>query len=187
MLNRHIYIIGMPGSGKSSLGRRVANNLGLPFVDTDQRIEQAVGCSTTDIFSRYGEQVFRNAETNMLIELSRERGSIVSTGGGLVMREVNRNIMRNTGIIVLLDRPLAEIMGDIKLSRRPLLAQKGLGEVERLYHERIDTYRAIADVTLDNSHGYHAGMYALQKLICTTFNIYAGPTNDNRTERRNEF
>ena len=48
MLNRHVYIIGMPGSGKSSLGRRVASNLGLPFIDTDQRIEQSVGCSTSD-------------------------------------------------------------------------------------------------------------------------------------------
>lgn len=173
MLNRHVYIIGMPGSGKSSLGRRVASNLGLPFIDTDQRIEQSVGCSTSDIFAHYGEQAFRNAETNMLIELSREQGSIVSTGGGLVLRDVNREIMRNTGVIVLLDRPLEEIMGDIKLNRRPLLAQKGLDEVERLYHERIDLYRKAADATLDNSHGYQAGMYGLQKLITTMFNIYA--------------
>ena len=167
MLNRHVYIIGMPGSGKSSLGRRVASNLGLPFIDTDQRIEQSVGCSTSDIFAHYGEQAFRNAETNMLIELSREQGSIVSTGGGLVLRDVNREIMRNTGGIVLLDRPLEEIMGDIKLNRRPLLAQKGL------HHERIDLYRKAADATLDNSHGYQAGMYGLQKLITTMFNIYA--------------
>lgn len=173
MLNRHVYIIGMPGSGKSSLGRRVANNLGLPFVDTDQRIEQAVGCSTSDIFSQYGEQAFRNAETNMLINLSREPGSIVSTGGGLVMRDVNRQIMRNTGVIILLDRPLEEIMGDIKLNRRPMLAQKGLGEVERLYNERIEVYRKVADATLDNSHGYQAGMYGLQKLIGAMFNLYA--------------
>ena len=173
MLNRHVYIIGMPGSGKSSLGRRVASNLGLPFIDTDQRIEQSVGCSTSDIFAHYGEQAFRNAETNMLIELSREQGSIVSTGGGLVLRDVNREIMRNTGVIVLLDRPLEEIMGDIKLNRRPLLAQKGLGEVERLYHERIDLYCKEADATLDNSHRYQAGMYGLQKLITTMFNIYA--------------
>ena len=173
MLNRHVYIIGMPGSGKSSLGRRVASNLGLPFIDTDQRIEQSVGCSTSDIFAHYGEQAFRNAETNMLIELSREQGSIVSTGGGLVLRDVNREIMRNTGVIVLLDRPLEEIMGDIKLNRRPLLAQKGLGEVERLYHERIELYRTAADAPLDSSRGYQAGMYGLQKLITTMFNIYA--------------
>ena len=101
----------------------------------------------------------------MLIQLTREPGSLVSTGGGMVLREENREIMRNHGVIVLVDRPLEEIMSDIKLNRRPLLAQKGLPEVERLYHERIDTYRAIADVVLDNGHGYYAGVSGMEKLI----------------------
>ncbi|MBQ8200722.1 MAG: shikimate kinase [Clostridia bacterium] len=178
MINRHIFIIGMPGCGKSSLGRKVASNLGLPYVDTDQRIEQAAGCATSQIFERYGEQAFRNAETNVLIQLTREPGSIVSTGGGMVMREVNREIMRNHGVIVLIDRPLEEIMGDIKLNRRPLLAKKGLGEVERLYHERIDIYRSVADAVLDNSHGYHAGLAGMEKLIRTMFNISSGREAD---------
>ena len=174
-MDRHIFIIGMPGCGKSSLGKKVAANMNLPYVDTDQRIEQAFGCPTSQIFESYGEQAFRNAETNTLIQLTRETGSLVSTGGGMVMRENNREIMRNHGIIVLVDRPLEEIMGDIKLNRRPLLAQKGLPEVERLYHERIDTYRSIADVVLDNSHGYHAGVNGMEKLIRTLFNIPANP------------
>jgi len=174
-MDRHIFIIGMPGCGKSSLGKKVAANMNLPYVDTDQRIEQAFGCPTSQIFERYGEQAFRNAETNTLIQLTRETGSLVSTGGGMVMRENNREIMRNHGIIVLVDRPLEEIMGDIKLNRRPLLAQKGLPEVKRLYHERIDTYRSIADVVLDNSHGYHAGVNGMEKLIRTLFNIPANP------------
>ena len=174
-MDRHIFIIGMPGCGKSSLGKKVAANMNLSYVDTDQRIEQAFGCPTSQIFERYGEQAFRNAETNTLIQLTRETGSLVSTGGGMVMRENNREIMRNHGIIVLVDRPLEEIMGDIKLNRRPLLAQKGLPEVERLYHERIDTYRSIADVVLDNSHGYHAGVNGMEKLIRMLFNIPANP------------
>lgn len=171
MLERHIFLIGMPGCGKSSLGRRAAGDLRLNYMDTDQRIERTLQCNTTEIFNRYGEQGFRNAETNMLIQLTREAPSIVSTGGGTVMREVNRAIMRNHGVIVLIDRPLQEIMGDIKLSRRPLLARKGLGEVERLYHERIDTYRRVADAVLDNSQGYHAGLYGLERLIRTMFNL----------------
>lgn len=174
MINRHVFLIGMPGCGKSSLGKRVAANLGLPYVDTDSRIEQIVGCSTTDIFAQYGEQAFRNAETNLLAHLTREPGSIVSTGGGMVLRENNRAIMRNHGVIVLIDRPLEEIMGDIKLSRRPLLAQKGLPEVERLYHERIDIYRSVADAILDNSHGYYPGLNGLERLIRTMFNVTAG-------------
>ena len=171
MLDRHIFIIGMPGSGKSSLGRRVAGNMGLRYVDTDQRIVDAVGCSIPELFERYGEQAFRNAETNMLIQLTREEPSIISTGGGTVMREVNRAIMRNCGVILLIDRPLDQIMGDIKLDRRPLLAKKGLGEVERLYHERIDTYRASADLILDNSLGYQSGMLNMERLIRSAFNI----------------
>ena len=171
MIDRHIFLIGMPGSGKSSLGRRVANNLRIPYVDMDQRITSIVGCTVTEMFERYGEQAFRNAETNLLAQLTRERPSIVSTGGGTVLRDVNRAIMRNHGIIVLIDRPLEDIMSDIKLDRRPLLAQKGLGEVERLYHERIEIYRSVADAVLDNGHGYHAGLYGLEKLLRTIFSV----------------
>ena len=172
-MDRHIFVIGMPGCGKSSLGKKVAANMGLPYVDTDQRIEQAFGCPTAQIFERYGEQAFRNAETNTLIQLTRESGSLVSTGGGMVLRENNREIMRNHGIIVLVDRPLEEIMGDIKLNRRPMLAAKGLPEVERLYHERIETYRSAADVVLDNSHGYYAGLAGMEKIIRRLFNLNA--------------
>ena len=83
----------------------------------------------------------------------------------MVLREENRRIMRNHGLIVLIDRPLRDILSDIKLDRRPLLAQKGLGEVERLYHERIDIYRAAADAVLDNSRGYQAGMVTLEQYL----------------------
>lgn len=165
MLERHVFLIGMPGCGKSSLGKRVANNLRIPYVDMDQRISDAVGCTVSEMFERYGEQAFRNAETNTLIQLTRETPSLISTGGGTVLRENNRAIMRNHGVIVLIDRPLEEIMGDIKLDRRPLLAQKGLGEVERLYHERIDVYRSVADFVMDNSNGYHAGMRGLEMIM----------------------
>lgn len=178
MLDRHIFIIGMPGCGKSSLGRKVASTMGLNYVDTDARIEQAAGCPVTQIFEKYGEQAFRAAETNVLIQLTREPGSLVSTGGGMIMRETNREIMRNHGIILLVDRPLEEIMSDIKLNRRPMLAAKGLPEVERLYHERIETYRAAADVVLDNSHGYYAGLAGMEKIIRRLFNLNAAPKKE---------
>ena len=170
MMTRHVFLIGMPGCGKSSLGRRVANNLRLPYVDMDARIVQTAGCaSVAELFERYGEAAFRNAETNMLIQLTREEPSIVSTGGGTVLRENNRRIMRNHGIILLIDRPLEQILSDIKLDRRPLLAQKGLGEVERLYRERIEIYRSVADVVLDNGNGYYAGMTGMERILRSLF------------------
>jgi len=165
MLERHVFLIGMPGCGKSSLGKRVAGNLRVPYVDMDQRISETVGCTVSEMFDRYGEQAFRNAETNTLIQLTRETPSMISTGGGTVLRENNRAIMRNHGVIVLIDRPLEEIMSDIKLDRRPLLAQKGLGEVERLYHERIEIYRSVADFVMHNGNGYHAGLRGLEMIM----------------------
>ena len=169
MIDCPIFLIGMPGSGKSGLGKRLAGRLQMRYVDTDQRICDIAGCNVTNIFARYGEQAFRNAETNVLTQIAYEPPAVISTGGGMVMREINREIMRNHGVIVLIDRPLADIMGDIKLDRRPLLAQKGLGEVERLYHERIGVYRALADATLDNSQGYYNGMYNLERLVRDMF------------------
>ena len=165
MLNRHVFVIGMPGSGKSSLSRKVAGRLGLPYLDVDTKIQQIAGCTVAEFFEKYGEDSFRTAETNMLIELTRQQPMLISTVGGTVMREINRLIMRNHGVILLIDRPLEHILSDIKLDRRPLLAQKGLGEVERLYHERIDIYRAAADFVLDNSHGYYAGLKELENIV----------------------
>ncbi len=174
-MDRHIFLIGMPGCGKSSLGKKSASYLGLNYVDTDQRIERVFGMPTSQVFQVYGEQAFRNAETNMLIHLTREPGALVSTGGGTVLRPQNLSIMRNHGIIVLIDRPLEQIMGDIKLNRRPLLAEKGLSEVERLYYERMPIYREAADVVLDNSRGYFPGVNGLERLIQTFVNIPRRP------------
>ena len=165
MINRHIFIIGMPGCGKSTLGKRVAANLRLPYIDTDNRIADIMGMSVPEMFEHYGEDAFRNAETNLLISLTRESPAVISTGGGMIMREENRAIMRNHGVIVLIDRPVQEIMSDIKLERRPLLAAKGIGAVEEMYNARIAVYRGAADVVLDNSHGYYAGVANLEKLL----------------------
>ncbi len=80
--------------------------------------------------------------------------------------------MRSFGIIILVDRPLNQILGDIKLDdRRPDLMDKGLDEVERLYRERIDTYRNAADIILDNSHGYYAGVSALERILRQRFRL----------------
>ena len=165
MPDRHIFLIGMQGCGKSSLGKRVARETGIPFADTDALVAQSAGGTVNDFFERYGEEKFRQAETGALAILTRARPMIISTGGGTVMNPVNRHIMRSWGRIVWIDRPVEEILTDIKLDRRPTLRDGGLAEVERVYRERIPVYRELADIVLKNDQGYHMALYILTRLV----------------------
>ena len=169
MPDRHIFLIGMQGCGKSSLGKRVARETGIPFADTDQLVAQSAGCTVNEFFERYGEDVFRKAETNMLANLTRVRPMMISTGGGTILSPVNRHIMRSWGRIVWIDRPLDEILSDIKLDRRPTLRDGGLAEVERVYRERLPLYRGLADITVRNDQGYHMAVYMLSRLVQERF------------------
>ena len=169
MLDRHIFLIGMQGCGKSSLGKRVARETGLSFMDTDAMVAASVGGTVNDFFAQYGEDTFRKAETGALALLTRARPMMISTGGGTVMNPVNRHIMRCWGTIVLIDRPLEEILTDIKLARRPTLRDGGLSEVERVYNERIQVYRDLADIVVRNDQGYHMAVYTLTRLIRERF------------------
>ena len=169
MPDRHIFLIGMQGCGKSSLGKRVARETGLSFMDTDAMVAASAGCTVNEFFEKYGEETFRRAETGALSLLTRERPMIISTGGGTIMNPVNRHIMRAWGAIVLIDRPLEEILSDIKLDRRPTLRDGGLAEVERVYNERIGIYRDLADITVRNDQGYHMAVYTLTMLIRERF------------------
>lgn len=170
MIDRHIFLIGMAGSGKSSLGKRLAGRLRIPYIDTDTRITQALGMPVTEVFAVYGEEAFRRAETNTLMNLMDDPPAVVSTGGGAVLNPVNFEIMRNQGILVLVDRPLEQILSDIKLDRRPLLAAKGIDEVPKMYYDRIDRYRKAADLVLDNSYGYISGVNTLERMLRAYFN-----------------
>ena len=152
MPDRHIFLIGMQGCGKSSLGKRVARETGIPFMDTDAMVAQSAGGTVNDFFDRFGEEKFRRAETGALVLLTRARPMIVSTGGGTVMNPENRHIMRSWGRIVW-----------------PTLRDGGLAEVERVYRERMPVYRDLADVTVRNDQGYHMAVYTLSRLLQERF------------------
>lgn len=164
-MERHIFLVGMPGCGKSCLGRRVAMKMQAPYLDTDHYLSDRTGMNTAQIYEVYGEKAFRDGETRLLQELVSARPGIISTGGGFALREQNRTIMHNIGLVVLIDRPLDDIIQDIRAEKRPLLAQKSREEIERIYNERMPIYRSIADATLDNSQGFTNGLANLEALV----------------------
>lgn len=165
MLKMHIYLVGMAGAGKTSLGRRLASNLNLPFIDTDQRVSEMMGMSVIEIFQKLGEGIFRNAEAGALLELIGRPPCIVSTGGGLPTVKENVVLMQNHGVIIHIDRPLDQILSDIKMDRRPTLIGGTHEDVIQQYNERIGYYRACADYRLDNSRGFAIGLQTLTQIV----------------------
>ncbi|MCP3987635.1 MAG: bifunctional shikimate kinase/3-dehydroquinate synthase [Actinomycetia bacterium] len=139
-------LIGLPGVGKSSVGRAVANELGRPFVDLDTSIEKAAGCPIPQIFSGQGEPAFRKLETESLIEALGQRPvPVIAGGGGLVVTEANRNLLSQADV-VWLDAPNEVLTRRIPANgARPLLAGDQNARLRRLRHERLPHYLACAD------------------------------------------
>ena len=164
-VREHIFLVGMAGCGKSTLGLRLAQALGLPFVDTDQRVSEIMGMTVNDIYTALGEEFFRNAETAVLAEMASVQPCVISTGEGTVLTEENITIMKNHGIILFIDRPLDQILSDIKMDRRPTLRGGTHEDVISQYSARIGYYRSAADYRLDNSHGYQYGISGLIDLV----------------------
>lgn len=163
-MERHIFLVGMPGSGKSALGRRVALKLQMPYLDTDTYLAEKTGMNTAQIFELFGEKAFRDGETKLLESLINATPGIISTGGGTPLREINRKIMKNHGFVVLIDRPIDDILMDVRAEKRPLLAQKGREEIQRIYDERMPIYKSLADETLDNGNGFQNGLAGLEAI-----------------------
>jgi shikimate dehydrogenase len=136
---RNIALIGMPGSGKSLTGKALAELLERPFYDTDALIVSLAGKSIPDIFSEDGEDAFRKMESDVLREVSKMSGAVISTGGGIVKRSDNRRLLRQNSTIVFLDRPLPDLSTD----GRPLSQKAG---VETLSKERLPLYNEWCDI-----------------------------------------
>ena len=146
----NIVLVGMPGSGKSSVGRRLARRLRRPFVDTDELIVTAAGKSIERIFAEDGEASFRELEARCVREAAVCKGVVIATGGGVVLREDNVRALRADGLIVFLDRSPERILKTAELSDRPLL-RKGSQALLALYRQRKDIYRAACDCRVLNN------------------------------------
>ena len=141
---RNIMLIGMPGSGKSTVGAALAASLNRKLVDVDERIVELAGCSIPEIFAKDGEEGFRRIEHQALCQVSQESGLVIATGGGVVTRQENFDPMRQNSLIVWLLRDLSLLPRD----GRPLSQTNSLTEMFRV---REPMYRAAADCIADNN------------------------------------
>lgn len=149
---QNLVLIGFMGSGKSSVGRLLASLTGFGFVDTDALVAQAAGLSIPEIFREYGEEHFRDRESDALRSLLGRRGLVVATGGGIVLREENRKLLREIGAVVWLDARMDVLFERVKHSKRPLLqTDEPRRTVEALYRSREALYAGASDLRVDSS------------------------------------
>lgn len=147
-MKNKIVLIGMPGCGKTTIGKILSTQLNLKFYDMDEYIQETSGKTIAELFEK-GEDNFRDLETQACRDLIKKNNVIISTGGGVVKRKENVDILKEDSTIIFLDRPVENIIGDVDVSKRPLL-KDGKEKVLVLYKERYELYKKAADKIIVN-------------------------------------
>ncbi|MDB5731407.1 MAG: Shikimate kinase [Variovorax sp.] len=144
-------LVGLPGSGKTAIGRRLGQRLGIPFVDSDQVIEERIGCSIREYFEREGEERFRDVEQTVIAELAASAEGVVATGGGSVLRPVNRVQLRSGFHVIYLRSSPEDLFRRLRHDvKRPLLqVADPLGRLRELHTVRDPLYRETAHDVID--------------------------------------
>ena len=146
-----ISLIGLPGSGKSTVGRQLARRLQVPFYDSDRLIEERLGCSIREFFEREGEQRFRDMEAHVIDELTQQPEGVISTGGGAVLRPENRGHLHQRTRVVYLNSSPDELFRRLRHDKnRPLLqVEDPLGRLRDLHGQRHPLYLETAHFSVD--------------------------------------
>ncbi|MDP8566424.1 shikimate kinase [Methylophilus aquaticus] len=150
----NIFLIGLMGAGKTTVGKVIAKNLGKTFYDTDQVIEQRTGVKIPTIFELEGESGFRKRETAMLEELSEQQNIVLATGGGAIIAPENRAILKQYGYVIYLRANVNELYLRTRNDKnRPLLQNVDVkAKLEQLFHARNPLYTETADLIVDTGH-----------------------------------
>lgn len=147
----NVALVGMPGSGKSTVGRQLSRQLGMPFLDSDQVLEQRIGMPIRDWFARHGEDAFRDVEQDVIDELTQRDGVVLATGGGAVLRPSNRNALHARCHVFYLRSSPEELYRRLRHdTQRPLLqVQDPLKKLRELYRDRDPLYRRTAHFVVE--------------------------------------
>ncbi|MBQ6820087.1 MAG: shikimate kinase [Clostridium sp.] len=164
-MNKNIVLlIGMPGCGKTTIGKEVARNLGYSFCDMDNYIEEISKSSIKELFKK-GEDYFRDYETKACNNLSNiNENIIISSGGGVVKRKENIDFFVEKGIIIFIDRPIENIISDVNIETRPLL-KEGREKLYNLYLERYNLYKDYCHYRITNDKSVETVVKSIIKII----------------------
>lgn len=146
---QNIILIGMPGCGKSTIGRILAEKLNMDFADSDKVFTESIYPDISKYFAEYGEDSFRCEETKILRQLSETGNCIIATGGGVVECPENKVILQNCGIVVFINRSPEDIIEDVDTDSRPLL-KHNKNKIFDLYERRISAYRDFCNIEIKN-------------------------------------
>ena len=148
---QNLALVAMPGGGKSTVGRHLARQLHLRFVDADHEIERRIGCPIRVFFEREGEHRFRDIEQETIAELSADQGTVIATGGGAVIREANRQALHRQATVIYLRSTPEELFRRLRHdTHRPLLqVADPLRKLRELYAERDPLYRETAHFVIE--------------------------------------
>ncbi|MBE7055916.1 MAG: shikimate kinase [Ruminococcaceae bacterium] len=150
---KRIVLIGMPCSGKSSIGRVIAKYLKCRFIDMDEMIEERVGMPIPEIFEKYGEEKFRQLECILAQSLAKTQNVVISTGGGIVTRpNAIEPLACEDSYVIFLFRSFYKLVGTPErvMEKRPLLKERSASEFHAMYKERMPLYRKYATVEINN-------------------------------------
>lgn len=162
-MKNKIVLIGMPGCGKSTIGKLVSKELNIKFFDMDKYIENMTSKTIPQLFEQ-GEDYFRDFETLACTELSKKSNILISSGGGVVKRKENIEILKKESYIIFIDRPLQDLLNDIDISNRPLL-KDGKEKIIKLYEERYELYKSCADEIVENCKSVRDIVNVVKKII----------------------
>ncbi len=167
-----LVLVGLMGAGKTSVGKRLAERLGRPFVDADREIETLAGMSVSDIFERMGEDRFRAEERRVIAELLSRQGLVLATGGGAFMNGDTRRLIAQNALSIWLKADINLLLGRVtRRNTRPLLATGDPRAIlESLIETRYPVY-AEADITVECADGPHDSM--VNKILAALRNAYA--------------